>query len=143
MPLRCALLILWAACSSGARDGDGKRCSPAAAADQDRVTELHAAGYDPKVAARMMWWSTTATYLKFKLEDHKIGRNHLYGKVRLASNSEAAVLRDGSNAYVIFRGSVMCLLSCSPHAHRARTHLHPLLILTPQSYYIRRHRLTT
>ena len=27
MPLRCALLILWAACSSGARDGDGERCS--------------------------------------------------------------------------------------------------------------------
>ena len=27
MSLRCALLILWAACSSGARDGDGERCS--------------------------------------------------------------------------------------------------------------------
>ena len=104
MPLRCALLILWAACSSGARDGDGERRSPAAAADQDRDAEitLLAAGYDPEVAARMLWWSTKAAYFKYKLEDREIGRNHLDGKVWLASNSEMTVLRDGSNAYVIF-----------------------------------------
>ena len=104
MSLRCALLILWAACSSGARDGDDERCPPSAAAnkekrkmldeDQDRVAELrHAAGYDPKVASRMMWWSTQAAYFKFRLEDQEIGLNHLRGKVRLASNSEVAVLR--------------------------------------------------
>ena len=53
----------------------------------------------------MLWWSTKAAYFKYKLEDRKIGLNHLRGKVRLASNSEVAVLRDGSNAYVIFRGA--------------------------------------
>ena len=128
MPLRWALLVLWAACSSGARNGDNERRSPSAAAnkekrtkldeDQDRVTELRAAGYDPKVAARMMWWSTKAAYFKYKVGDRKIGLRHLRGKVRLAYNNEVAVLRDGSNAYVIFRGSVMGLLSCSPYAHR-------------------------
>ena len=76
MSLRCALLILWAACSSGARDGDDERCPPSAAAnkekrtmldeDQDRVAELRDAGYDPKVASRMMWWSTQAAYFKFR-----------------------------------------------------------------------------
>ena len=53
----------------------------------------------------MLWWSTKAAYFKYKLEDREIGLNHLRGKVRLASNSEVAVLRDGSNAYVIFRGA--------------------------------------
>ena len=80
MPLRCALLILWAACSSGARDGDGERCS-AAAIDEDpnraagydpkMVAELRAAGYDPERAARMLWWSTKAAYYLRAVEDVK------------------------------------------------------------------------
>ena len=145
MPLRWALLVLWAACSSGARNGDNERRSPSAAAnkekrakldeDQDRVTELRDAGYDPKVAARMMWWSTKAAYFKYKVGDRKIGLRHLRGKVRLAYNNEVAVLRDGSNAYVIFRGSVMglsfvMLTFVMPTVHE---HLYTLLILTPQT----------
>ena len=106
MPLCALMSLLWASCGSSARSGDdmlkalpnGKELAAAPNGESLRT-------YDPKMAARMGWWSKVAVYGSYKLENRYIGTGDLEGKVWLAGSSEVLIFKEGRIAHVIFRGT--------------------------------------